>query len=33
VFGGNPDSGVRFRVGAFGRNLVSVAVKMILHLI
>jgi hypothetical protein len=31
--GGSPKSGCRFYVGAFGRNLASVAVKMFSHLI
>jgi hypothetical protein len=33
VFGGSLKSGSRFLVGAFGRNLASVAVKMFSHLI
>jgi hypothetical protein len=32
VFGGSPDSGGQFRVGTFGRNLASVAVKLLSHL-
>jgi hypothetical protein len=32
-FGGSPESGSRFCVGAFGRNLASVAVKIFSHLI
>jgi hypothetical protein len=31
AFGGNLESGGRFCVGAFGRNLASVAVKMFSH--
>jgi hypothetical protein len=33
AFGGSLESGGRFCVGAFGRNLASVAVKMFSHLI
>jgi hypothetical protein len=33
AFSGSLESGGRFRVGAFGRNLTSVAVKMFSHLI
>jgi hypothetical protein len=33
AFGGSLESGGRFCVGAFGRNLTSVAVKMFSHLI
>jgi hypothetical protein len=33
VFGGSLESGGRFCVGAFDRNLASVAVKMFSHLI
>jgi hypothetical protein len=33
AFGGSLESGCRFCVGAFGRNLASVAVKMFSHLI
>jgi hypothetical protein len=33
AFGGNLESGGRFCVGAFGRNLASVAVMMFSHLI
>jgi hypothetical protein len=33
TFGGSLESGGRFCVGAFGRNLASVAVKMFPHLI
>jgi hypothetical protein len=33
AFGGSLDSGVRFCVGAFGRNLASLAVKFFSHLI
>jgi hypothetical protein len=33
AFGGNLESGGRFCVGAFDRNLASVAVKMFSHLI
>jgi hypothetical protein len=32
AFGGSVESGGRFCVGAFGRNLASVAVKMFSHL-
>jgi hypothetical protein len=33
AFGGSLESGGRFCVGAFGRNLASVAMKMLSHLI
>jgi hypothetical protein len=33
AFGGSVESGGRFCIGAFGRNLASVAVKMFSHLI